>query len=123
MAALFNANTVKRFNYLVLTEMPPCDAELIADWLHYGNGQPRNMQIWWDCTGENELDALKLVNILKERFLGATSPQTYEFYAGAERFESYDVRNARLENACGEVLKVESTQTCYSDVRVTRFPK
>lgn len=45
---------------------PPCDAELIAEWLHSGSGQPRSMEIWWECSGEDELDAVKLANILKK---------------------------------------------------------
>lgn len=56
-------------------------------------------------------------------FTEATSPQQYEFYAGAERFESYKVKNVCLENTHGEFLKVKAIQTCYSDVRITRLPK
>lgn len=45
---------------------PPCDAELVAEWLHSGNGQPRNMEIGWQFCGEDELDSFKLVEILKQ---------------------------------------------------------
>ncbi|KAH7694297.1 hypothetical protein AAVH_38660, partial [Aphelenchoides avenae] len=80
------------------------------------------MNIWWDCNGEDELDSMKLIKIVKERFMKATVPQQYEFYAGAERFDADGIGNTYLENSCGEFLQIEPIRTCYSEVRITRLP-